>query len=100
MKVSYQAILIGLIWNTRALTVGITDKYRAELHALLNRTWHKARTSFTIHELEVLVGKCARLGEGTNWVFHLMTHMYASTAFALKSNANFLGQRSKTSLST
>jgi predicted MarR family transcription regulator len=41
------------------------------------------------------VGKCARLGEGANWVFHLMTHMYASTAFALRSNANFLGQRSK-----
>ena len=95
MKVSYKAILLGLIWNARALTVGITEEYRAELLALLNKTWHKARKSFTIHELEVLVGKCARLGEGANWVFHLMTHMYASTAFALKSNASFLGQRSK-----
>jgi hypothetical protein len=62
---------------------------------LLNKTWHKEWKSFTINELEKLVGKCARLGEGANWVFHLMTHMYASTAFALKSNANFLGQRSK-----
>jgi hypothetical protein len=42
MKVSYEGKLLGLIWNARALTVGITKEYRAELLALLNRTWHKA----------------------------------------------------------
>jgi hypothetical protein len=79
MIVSHEAVLLGLVCNSRTLTAGITADYRAELLELLNRTWHKARKSFNIHELEVIVGKCARLGEGANWVFHLMTHMYAST---------------------
>jgi hypothetical protein len=66
MIVSREAVLLGLVFNSRTLTVGITTDYRAELLELPNRTWHKARKSFTIHELEVLVGECARLGEGAN----------------------------------
>lgn len=95
MKVSHQAVLLGLTFCTRSLTVGITDKYREELLELLNRTWHKSRKSFNMHELEILVGKCARLGEGAIWVYHLMTHMYRSTAFSLRENKEFLGKHSK-----
>ena len=95
MKVSYSTTLLGLTFNTRTMTVGITEQYRIELLNLLNTTWHEKRKAFSVHELEILVGKCARLAEGANWVYHLMTHMYNSTAFALKKNDEFLGQNSR-----
>jgi hypothetical protein len=95
MKVSWYAILLGLMFNTRTMTVAITDEYRIDLLNLLNSTWHAARKTFTVNELEVLIGKCARLGEAANWVFHLMTHLYESTAQALRMNGQFLGDRSR-----
>ena len=76
--------MLGLIWNTRSLTVGITEEYLAEVHKLLTDTCHEGRkSSFNVKELEKLLGKCQRLGEAANWVFHLLTHMHQSTAFAL-----------------
>ena len=41
-------ILLGLSWNTRELTVGITPEFRAEVVHLLNTTWHDGRESFNI----------------------------------------------------
>jgi hypothetical protein len=48
-----------------------------------------------VSELEKLLGKCARLGEWVNWIYHLMTHMYSSAAFALRENQEFLGKNSR-----
>jgi hypothetical protein len=72
MKVSWYAVLLGLMFDTRTMTIAITDEYRIDLLNLLNSTWHAARKTFTVNELEVLIGKCARLGEAANWVFHLI----------------------------
>lgn len=94
MLIAHKAVLLGLIFNSRTLTVGITDEYIAELRELIKTTWHKRRKSFHINELEILLGKCARLGEGANWVYHLLTHLYSSAAFALRKNEDFLGKRS------
>ena len=94
LHVGEEAVLLGLIFSFRTLTVGITPEYLRELHQLLSSTWHHGRKSFTVNELEKLLGKCARLGEGANWVFHLLTQLYRSTWFALQQNTEFLGQRS------
>ena len=32
------------------------------------------------------MGKMARLAEGANWVFHLLSHLYSSIAYALAEN--------------
>ena len=37
-----------------------------------------------------LAGKLARLGEAAPWIYHLMSHIYASIAFALRYNETFL----------
>lgn len=95
MVVSYKATLLGLVINSRDMTVSVTKEYIAELHTLLNDTWHGARKTFHLNELEILLGKCARLGESVNWVYHLLTHMYLSTAFALKSNREHLAEHSE-----
>ncbi|KAL7489748.1 hypothetical protein ACHAW6_015468 [Cyclotella cf. meneghiniana] len=72
----------------------MTKEYLEELGNLLKKTWHKSRKSFYINELEVLLGKCTRLGKAANWVYHLMTHMCTSSSFALWENREFLGKNS------
>lgn len=94
MIVDYFGVMLGLIWNTRALTVGVTGLYLAELHELLRSTWHKERKQFTIKEIAQLLGKCQHLSEGVNWVYHLITHMFRSSAFALRQNTIFLAEKS------
>ncbi len=37
-----------------------------------------------------LTGKLARLAEGANWVFHLLSHLYSSIAYALTENKRLL----------
>ncbi len=43
-----------------------------------------------VKEAQELTGKLGHLTEGTNWVFHLLTHLYASIAYALSENKRFL----------
>ena len=44
--------------------------------------------------MQKLVGKLACLGEGAPWIFKLMSHLYTSLAFALKSNTELLEKSS------
>jgi hypothetical protein len=43
-----------------------------------------------VKEAQELTGKLEHLAEGANWVFHLLTHLYASIAYALSGNKRFL----------
>jgi hypothetical protein len=38
--------------------------------------------------------KLGNLAEGANWVFHLLTHLYAYIAYALSENKKFLADSS------
>jgi hypothetical protein len=44
--------------------------------------------------MQKLVGKLAQLGEGAPWIFKLMSHLYKSLAFSLKSNSKLLEKSS------
>jgi hypothetical protein len=90
MRISHEAVQLGLVFNTRRLTVIITPEYIAEVLKILTTTWHESRKSFAINEIEQLAGKLGRLGEGVSWIFHLMSQMYTSIASALRSNKLFL----------
>jgi hypothetical protein len=37
-------------------------------------------------EAQKLTGKLARLAKGANWIFHLLSHLYLSIAYALSKN--------------
>jgi hypothetical protein len=78
--------MLGLIINTNNLTVGIPPDYVAEVLDLISTTWHSHRRRFTIREAQKLMGKLGHLVEGAHWVFHLLTHLYASIAYALAEN--------------
>ena len=86
--------VLGLIINTDTMTVGITDKYIEQVRDLLSK-WDPSKRFFQVHDMQKLVGKLARLGEGAPWIFKLMSHLYTSLAFALKSNTELLEKSSK-----
>ncbi len=82
--------MLGLIINTNRLTVAIPLKYLQEILELLNSTWNPNRCCFKVSEAQKLTGKLAHLAEGANWVFHLLSPLYSSIAYALSKNKRLL----------
>jgi hypothetical protein len=86
--------MLGLIIDTNRLTIAIPAKYLQEVLDLLNSTWHPNQCSFKVSEAQKLTGKLARLAEGANWVFHLLSHSYLSFAYALSLDKRLLTESS------
>ncbi len=82
--------ILGLIIDTNRLTVAIPPKYLKEVLELLKPTWHPNQRCFKVSEAQNLTGKLARLTEGANWVFHLLSHLYLLIAYALSKNKRLL----------
>lgn len=89
LRVSPKNIFIGLEFDMRNLTLGVTNEYKDQLITLIDAPWHSAKRSFTANELEVLVGKIARIGEACPWIYHLLPHLYASVTHALGENKDY-----------
>ena len=87
-------IILGLGVCTRKLALSITSEYRMEILTLLNKSWHSKRFLFELNEIQRLLGKLARLAKGAPWIFHVLTHMYSSVAYALSRNKQFLAESS------
>jgi hypothetical protein len=81
LVISPKQTMVGLIINTNRLTIAIPAKYLQEVLDLLNSTWHPNRCCFKMSEAQKLTGKLARLAEGANWVFHLLSHLYLSISY-------------------
>jgi hypothetical protein len=64
------------------------------VHLLIESTWHTHCQQFTVKEAQERTGKLGHLAKGANWVFHLLTHLYASIAYALSENKKFLADSS------
>lgn len=90
LLVSYRQILLGLDVDTRAMTVSITSQYRNEVLSLLQSTWHVHRKTFTVKEMELLVGKLGRIAQAFRPLYYLMSHLYSSLAYALRENNAYL----------
>ena len=94
MRIATRQVLLGLVFDTHAMTVGITSQFRAEAIALLSSSWHDARRSFTVKDIEILIGKLGRIGQAFRPIFHLMPHLYGSVAYALRENSFLLASTS------
>ena len=86
---------LGLKLNTRKLTVSIPKEYLDETLLLIQNNWHKHRKTFTAIEASRMVGKLARLAEGSIWVCYMVSQFYASIAHALAQNRFTLENSSK-----
>jgi hypothetical protein len=91
--------MLGLIIDTNTLTVGIPPNYIKEVLNLINTTWYLHCLCFTVGEAQRLTGKLGHLLEGAQWVFHLLTHLHASIAYALAENKRLLVDSSPESCS-
>ncbi len=78
--------MLRLIIDTNTLTVGIPPDCVKEVLDLINTTLHLHHRCFTVGEAQRLTGKLGHLAEGAQWVFHLLTHLYASIAYTLAKN--------------
>jgi hypothetical protein len=86
--------MLGLIINTNRMSVSVPDNYIQSVCLLIDSSWHTHCQQFTVKEAQELTGKLGHLAEGANWVFHLLTHLYASIAYALSENKRFLADSS------
>jgi hypothetical protein len=86
--------MLGLIIDTNKLINSIPYTYLKEVLDLLNSTLHPNRRCFRVSKAWQLTGKLARLVEGANWVFHLLSHLYSSIAYALSESRKFLMESS------
>ena len=76
--------LLGLVFDTRAMTVGITTEYRQEVIDLMESDWNRERDIFfTVPQIEKLIGKLGRIGQAFRPIYHIMPHLYLSVACAL-----------------
>ena len=90
LVVAEHQLALGLILNTRRLSVAITAGYLAETLQLIRKSWHSERKRFTAIDVSRLVGKLGRLAEAAPWSRHLVSHFYSSIAHALSQNEHFL----------
>ncbi len=86
-------IVLGLVVDTNKMTVGIMNEYIKKVQVLLG-LWDPNKRFFKVNNMQKLVRKLARLGEDAPWIFKLMSHLYTSLAYALKSNIKLLEKSS------
>jgi hypothetical protein len=87
--------MLGLIIDTNRLTIAIPAKNLQEVLDLLNSTWQPNQRRFKVSEAQKVTGKLAHLAKGANWVFHLLSHLYSSIAYALSKNKRLLTKSSE-----
>jgi hypothetical protein len=86
--------MLGLIIITNRLTIAIPAKYLQVVLDLLNSTWPPNQCCLKMLEAQKHTGKLARLAEGANWVFHLLSHLYLLIAYALSKDKILLTESS------
>jgi hypothetical protein len=82
--------MLGLVIDTNRMTVSVPNDYIQSVRLLIDFTRHTHCQRFTVKEAQELTRKLGHLAEGANWVFYLLTHLYASIAYTLSENKRFL----------
>ena len=95
LVVNTRQTVLGVCVDTNAMAVSMTPEYVTEVRNLLDTSWHSSRKRFTVSEAQSLTGKLARLAEGAHWVYHLLSHLYTSIAYALAENKHLLSESSE-----
>ena len=95
LVVSHSLILLGLVFNTLKLSVGMTKEYRQEVLLLMDMTWHPDHGACPAKEMEILFSKLGRIRQAYRPIYHLMPHMYAYVAYALRHNEYYLASTSR-----
>ena len=89
-SIDYTNKLLGTIIHTRKLAVSTPIEYIDETRNILTKTWHKARVSFTLSEIETLTGRLGHISETLPWLRYLMAQLYLSITASLGESTEIL----------
>ena len=93
--IGWPQTILGLVVGSHKLTIRVSNEYLKQVRELLKCKWHPNRKFFRVSELQKLIGKLRRIGEGASWIYKLMSHLYTSLAFvSLRSDDAFLQESS------
>ena len=90
MIIDYTNKILGLVINTRRMTVQAPNEFIDRVANLIKTTWNPSRLAFTVKEVEMLTGQLGHIANSAPWLKHLLSHLYSSIAYALKSNQSYL----------
>ena len=90
MIINYANKILGLVINTRKMTIQTPCEFIDKVAKLIKSTWNPRRLSFAVKEIETLTGQLGHIANSAPWLKHLLSHLYTSIAFALKSNQSYL----------
>ncbi len=71
LTVRTRQIVLGLVVDTIKMTVGIMPEYLQQVRDLLSN-WDSNKRLFKVGNMQKLVGKLARLGKGTPFLFLIL----------------------------
>lgn len=84
MLINFCNKILGVLINTRAMTVRVPPEFVGSTVALLSRHWHKARNLFTLPDIEELTGRLGHIAGTSPWLKFLMSEVYTSIRACLK----------------
>lgn len=93
--ISYCNIVLGVIINTRKMTVETPPSYVRRTVINLQQHWHEQRKSFTLKDIETLAGELCHISNTAPWLSHLLSHIYTSITAALKQSESHLVSTNK-----
>lgn len=91
---SFIRVQLGILLNTRTLTINLSDKKRSKALATITH-WHGKRKSFTIRQVAQLLGDLTHISATTRWGRFLYISLQHSVYKALKFNMKFVFQNQK-----
>jgi len=77
------------------MTVRTVPEYQAAVCSLKLLWGQFKRSTFTVGDMESLIGKLGRIGQAFWPIYHRMPHMYSSVTYTLQENASFLMSTSR-----
>ena len=93
--IAARQVMLGILIDSEKLTAGVTREYREECLTLLNTEWPESKYYFHAKEALRMVGKLARLGVTTPFVYYLLSQIYTSITYALAKNREFFNSSSE-----
>ena len=86
-------VQLGLQFDTRAMTISLTDEQKDKMLKEL-KNWHSKRQSFTAIQAARLVGQLQHMASVTQWAKFLFTGLSHSVIVALTQNKEMLKKNS------
>ena len=95
MVLSHRRTRLGLVVDTRAMTVAIPDPFVTDVLQIITSKWHSSRKAVTLTELAELGGKLGHIARtGCEFLF-LLAQIYGSIMYMLGCNTWHLEQTDK-----